>query len=463
MNTDIAVPKAGAAPLPELAAFLAPCAHLFRRSQSREGLERSVTGLLTDLPRKNCDTIAAAVAGTSPERLQHLLTDADWDPLALDEQRVRHLVTLSPPNGILAIDDTGLPKQGKASPGVARQYSGTLGKVGNCQIVVSAEYVVDDPTTSQPLHWPVSARLYLPQGWADDPVRRERAHVPPARSFATKITLALELIDRAVAWGVPFAAVAADAGYGSNPGFVAGLEARHLAYVVGIEKRFGLRLPTDVGGQASASPPPYSGRGRPRRVSPAPLQTPESLMATFTEDQWQSLHWRKGGSGSLGKQFVAVRVHPATGSAQNPSRLTTGPEGWLLVERPLPGEDGDTKYFLSNLPLDTSLLRLATICHGRWPIEQFYEDAKGECGLDDYQGRRWDGVHRHLALVMLTYCFLLLHRATPSGEGGFSPLRPQPVLPGGPSPDPRLAPAGPRPLVRRHQPDPILPPSALLT
>src|SRR5579864_7937706 len=137
---SITVPKASPAPLPELATFLAPFAPLFRRSQSRESLERYVTGLLTDLPRKNCDTIAAAVAGTSTERLQHLLTDATWDPLALDEARVRQLVALSPAGGILLLDDTGLPKQGRASAGVARQYSGTLGKIGNCQVLVSAAY-----------------------------------------------------------------------------------------------------------------------------------------------------------------------------------------------------------------------------------------------------------------------------------------------------------------------------------
>src|SRR5215216_1302141 len=119
----VAVPKASPAPLPELAAYLSPFAPLFRRAQSRQSLDRYVTGLLTDLPRKNCDTIAAAVAGTTTERLQHLLTDADWDPLALDEVRVRRLVALSPAAGILLLDDSGLPKQGKASVGVARQYS----------------------------------------------------------------------------------------------------------------------------------------------------------------------------------------------------------------------------------------------------------------------------------------------------------------------------------------------------
>jgi SRSO17 transposase len=158
-----AVPTAGPAPLPALAAYLAPFAPLFRRAQSRHSLERYVTGLLTDLPRKNCDTIAAAVAGTSTERLQHLLTDADWAPEALDEARVRQLVALSPPGGVLVVDDTGLPKKGSGSVGVAPQYSGTLGKVANCQVVVTAEYVEDAPETSTPLHWPVSARPFLPE------------------------------------------------------------------------------------------------------------------------------------------------------------------------------------------------------------------------------------------------------------------------------------------------------------
>ena len=180
-----AVPRAGPEPLPTLEAYLRPYASLFRHSQSRpswESLERYVTGLLTDLPRKNCDAIAAAVAGTTTERLQHLLTDADWDALALDEARVRRLVGVSPPNGVLVLDDTGLPKQGKASVGVARQSSGTLGKVANCQVVVSAEDVEDTPSTSTPVHWPVGARLYLHETWTAATeaaaTRRARARVP---------------------------------------------------------------------------------------------------------------------------------------------------------------------------------------------------------------------------------------------------------------------------------------------
>jgi SRSO17 transposase len=158
---DTYVPQASPQPLPEVAAYLAPFRSLFRYRQGWESVERYVTGLLTNLPRKNCDVLAAVLANTSVERLQHLLTDAPWDPLALDEQRVRQLVATSAPGGMLVLDDTGLPKQGNASVGVSRQYSGTLGKKGNCQVVVSAEYVEDRLERTDPVHWPVTAQLYL--------------------------------------------------------------------------------------------------------------------------------------------------------------------------------------------------------------------------------------------------------------------------------------------------------------
>src|SRR5260370_38517038 len=159
MNTP-RVTKASPEPLPELAPFLEPFAPLFRRHTSRESMERYLTGLLTDLPHKACETMADTMLRTSLERLQHLLTDAAWDPLELDEARVKRLMELHPvTDGILIFDDTGLPKKGNASVGVAPQYSGTLGKIGNCQVVVSAEYLADDPASSTPFHFPVSATL----------------------------------------------------------------------------------------------------------------------------------------------------------------------------------------------------------------------------------------------------------------------------------------------------------------
>jgi SRSO17 transposase len=455
---DDTTPKASPDPLPEVGVFLAPFASVFHNRQSWRTVERYVTGLLTDLPRKNCDTIAATVAGTSTERLQHLLTDAAWDPRELDQARVRALAAHSPAGGILVLDDTGLPKQGKASAGVARQYSGTLGKVGNCQVVVSAEYVEDDPSSSRPLHWPVSAHLYLSEAWIADEKRRQRTHIPEETTFQTKPALALALVDRARAWAVPFAAVVTDSGYGDNPSFLAGLEERQIPYVCAVETTFGLRLPAEVA--AAPGPPPQQGRGQPTKARPAPLYAAQALLDRLPEAAWQPVCLREPVTGQpLRKQVVALRVHRATGSARHStshSRVSTGPEGWLIGERPLPGEPGDAKRYFSTLPANLAPERLLALAHARWVIERFYEDAKGECGLDDYQGRRWEGLHRHLALVMLAYSFLLCHRLTPDTgvDGGFPPLNgatPQP--PCRPSRRPALALPGPRPLARRLRPD----------
>jgi SRSO17 transposase len=460
MNTHI-VPKASPDTLPELATYLEPFAPLFRRSTSRASVERYLTGLLTDLERKNCDTIAAAVAGTSTERLQHLLTDATWEPQALDQLRVTALVAQSPPHGLLLLDDTGLPKQGRSSVGVARQYSGTLGKVANCQVVVSAHYVADEPTSSAPVHWPLTARLYLPEAWAADSARRAKVRVPTDVTFQTKPELALALVDQARTWGVPFACVVADAGYGDNPTFLQGLDDRQVAYVVGVSSTFGVRLPDEVHAAALLPPPRPRGRGQPQKPRPAPLYAAKAVLDALPADRWQPITWREHDAVVLRKHFVAVRVHWATGGAQfstSHHRVTTGPEGWLLGERPLPGEHGEVKWYYSNLPVDTPLHRQVELAHSRWPIEQFYEDAKGECGLDHYQGRRWDGLHRHLALVMLAYSFLARQRWMPANMAGFSPLWGAPLVPGGPSPGVAVALPRCRVMAHRDQPDYPFPP-----
>src|SRR5215218_3756995 len=404
-----AVPKASTDPLPEIAQFLKPFAPLFRRSPSRHSLERYITGLLTDLDRKNCDTIAAAVAGTSTERLQHLLTDADWYSRQLDGARVRSLSEKSPEGGILVLDDTSFPKQGKSSVGVARQYCGALGKRANCQVVVSAHYVVDEPESSRPLHWPVCAQLYLPESWAQDQKLREKAHIPDEVQFWSKPHIALSLVELSGEWGVPFEVVVADSGYGKYPMFLEGLEERKLPYVCGVESTFGVRLPEEVRAAKEAGAPPYRrGRGQPPKERPAPLYTAKEVIGSLPEEAWQTVLWREGTKGTLSKQMVALRVHRATGSDRHSTtheRVVTAQEGWLIAERPLrraaeedlPGEE-ELKYYYSSLGAEVPLKRLAALAKSRWAIEQFYEDAKGECGLGDYQGRRWDGLHRHLAL-----------------------------------------------------------------
>ncbi len=462
-NIPDAVPKASSDPLPEISAFLEPFAPLFRRSQSRHSLERYITGLLTDLDRKNCDTIAAAVAATSTERLQHLLTDAEWDPQQLDATRVRSLSEKSPKSGILVLDDTSFPKKGNRSVGVARQYCGELGKRANCQVVVSAQYVADEPESRAPLHWPVSARLYLPEEeWVNDFKRRERAHVPEEVGFETKPQIALSLIERAKRWEVPFGLVVADSGYGDNPNFLKGLQERKVRYVCAVDSTFGVRLPEEVRAAKEAGAPPYKGRGQPPKERPAPLYTAKEMIGSLPEEAWAEVRRREGTKGTLGKRVTAVRTHWGTGSPRHSTsheRVVTGAEGWLIGERPLKAgaEEkyaAETNYYFSDLPEDTSLERLATLAHSRWAIEQFYEDAKGECGLGDYQGRRWDGFHRHLALVMVAYSFLMLHSSIAPGEGAgesFFPLGKAHDTTQDPQAGPSMAAARPGAVVHRNR------------
>src|SRR5688572_32573455 len=220
---------ASPASLPELDAFLSTFKVRFGRPKAQAALERYLMGLLTELPNKNCDTMAQAVPGTHEQRLQGLLTTMNWDEEELNRQRVEKMIAeATVGNGVLIFDDTGFAKQGKASVGVARQYSGTLGKVGNCQVAVTCCY--SDPQAA----WPVGVRLYLPERWTQDPDRCRKAQVPPEVGFATKPQIALRLLDQARAWGVPYRCVVADADYGDNPSFLAGLEARDEHYVVGI-------------------------------------------------------------------------------------------------------------------------------------------------------------------------------------------------------------------------------------
>jgi len=372
-------------------------------------------------------------------------------------------------------DDTGLPKKGTASVGVAPQYCGTLGKIGNCQVVVSAEYLADDPASSTPFHFPISAQLFLPESWTEDPERRKQAQVPEEITQQTKPEIALGLLDRAQQWGVPIQAVVVDAGYGDNPNFLQGLDERQVPYMCAVQSTFGCRLPDEVAATA-AQTPVYGGRGQPRKPRPAPLYTVKELIEAQPASAWQTVAWREGTKGTMQIQAVALRVHWATGSSLHStshSRVHTGPEGWLLAERPVPAtmqptqdapqekEEEKIKYWFSVLPPETSLQRLILLAHARWVIEQFYEDAKQECGLDQYQGRSWEGLHRHLALAMLAYSFLMFYRLTlplPPDEV-FPPLRHAKLTAWRASAGAALAVPGSRSLAAPDQSDPNVPSS----
>lgn len=432
--------KAGTRPLGDLAAFLAPFAGLVRRSESRHALERYTTGLLADTADKTAAALGRVVPATNAQQLQELLTRTAWDAAAMDRLRIATMVArASVGDGVVIIDDTGFAKKGTHSVGVARQYSGTLGRVDNCQVLVSAHYV------DRVFDWPITARLFLPEEWGADAARRAVAQVPATVRFQTKGAIALDLLDAGLAAGVPAATVVSDAGYGAQPTFLDGLETRALAYIVAVPATTHFRRAAAVAADTGDRPVPYQGRGRPRKgptlATRLPSADARTLLGTVAPQAWKTVAWRTGTKGALVKQCARVRVYRTAGRGREHAS-----HGWLIGERPLAGHTGEAKYYYA-WDLDARTLGdLLELMHVRWVIERFYQDAKGELGLDAYEGRRWPGLHRHVALVMLAHSYLTLRQSYDSA-----------ILT--PHPPPRPLPAAPRPPRRSRAPARGFPPS----
>ena len=364
------IPQVPSTPLPELAEFLEPYRVQFRQSEGRRSLERYLAGLLTEHPQKNCDTLAQIVPGTSEQRLQGLLTSIDWDEDDLNRQRVETMLRLpSEGDGVLILDDTGFAKQGRCSVGVARQYSGTLGKTGNCQVTGNCHYA------ERTIAWPVATRLYLPESWAHDAERRRKAKVPEEVVFRTKPQIAPDPLDRARSWGVRWACVTTDADYGDNPNFLAGVERRRQSYVVAIRSDFAVGT---------------SRRGGVTRRA-------DEWIGAQPARSWRSVTWREGSKGWMRGKFVAPRSYRVIASGRRKAGRLIGEDA----------SDGKRRYYWSNFGVDVPLERLVEYAHRRHGVERYHEEAKGLLGWDQYQGRLWPGFHRHAVCVMLAYSFLV--------------------------------------------------------
>lgn len=405
-------------------------------------------GLLLPGERKSVEPMAAL---TAPDRtaaqhqsMLHFVGNAPWsDETVL--KRVHELVgpALERHGAIEAwiIDDTGFPKKGRHSVGVARQYCGQLGKQDNCQVAVSLSIANHGASL------PVAYRLYLPEEWAKDAERRARAKVPAEVVFKTKTQIALDQIKATLCQGVAPGVVLMDAGYGADTGLRDGITALGLAYSVGILPNTTVWVP----GTMPLPPPAWSGRGRPpkrlRRDDDHQPVAVKALALSLPPQAWQTVSWREGTNDQLASRFARLRVRVA-----HRDYLLTAPraEEWLLIEWPRT-EAEPTKYFLSTLSEDICFEKLVDMTKLRWRIERDYQELKQEVGLGHYEGRGWRGFHHHATLCIAAYGFLISERETipPSGYRAATG-RQVPHLP----PDHRSGGAAPAPTTPHPKLDP---------
>ena len=381
--------------------FLGSLLPLTGRLERRRWGSFYVQGLLLEGGRKSAAQMAQRYGG-DVQALQQFVNQSPWDWYP-----IRHRLALKMSDALgkdrpaWPLDDTGFPKKGEHSVGVARQYSGTLGKVANCQIGVSLNYATDDGCV------PIDFELYLPEEWAWVPERRAKAGIPEEIKYRTKPEIALAMIDRAISWGVTPGVVCADAAYGNSGDFRAELVKRGLTYMLAVKGNTVVR--TEEG----------------------QVQAVEELAAGLPSGAWAEVCWREGTKGKLKANFAALRVFPK----HEEQAL------WLLVQAPQK-EGEDWKYWFSNLPPQTSLLELVRYAKIRWWVEQNYQQLKDELGLDHFEGRSWTGWHHHVTLVMMAFDFLVLERLRskknfwvwfdpPASEGGDPdrPIAPLGLLP----------------------------------
>lgn len=389
----------------ELSAFLDEMLEDQGRPERRAALGHYITGLLLDGERKSIQPMAArltdnpAEADAMRQRLQDCVAASRWSELDLARRFALKMDRELPGLEVIVIDDTGFAKKGKHSVGVARQYSGTLGRTDNCQVMPSVHLAGDLGSVM------VGERLYLPKEWTDDRERCRAVGVPDEVEFKTKWQIALDLIDQTLGFGIALRPVLADAGYGETVEFRDGLTQRGLTYVVGVPNNHLIWAP----GANPRPPKQRPGRGRPRSQwrdgNRKPLQI-AALVKGIPRERYKTISWREGTRGKMSSKFLAYRIRPAE---KHTKGRPPAEEQWLLCE----WHSSETKprFHFSTLPANLSLKALVRIAKLRWRVERDYQDLKGEVGLDHFEGRTWRGFHRHATLCAVAHGFLALRRA----------------------------------------------------
>jgi len=387
----------------------------------RAPLEAYLTGLLLPGERKSVEPMAARIdprhVSRTHQSMHHFVASAPWEDRAVvavaRDYALRQLERHAPV-GAWVVDDTGIPKRGKHSVGVTRQYCGVLGKQDNCQVAVSVSLV--NTTMSVPGAW----RLYLPEKWANDPERRAEAGIPEDVGFLEKWRIALEEIDALLGEGLPLAPVVSDAGYGDTTEFRDALTQRGLSYALGVKATTSVWPP----GDQPLQPRRRSRLGRPpkllRRDSRHRPVSARELAHQLPRKAWKTVRWREGTKGTLSSRFAALRVRPA-----HRDELRSEPREveWLLIEWPR-REAEPTKYWLSTVPQDVELNGLVELAKLRWRVERDYQELKDELGLDHFEGRGWRGFHHHGVLCIAAYCFLAAERGRLSPPQAVAFLKP---------------------------------------
>jgi SRSO17 transposase len=395
-------------------AYVERLAQSLGHADRREPLRGYLTGLVLPGARKSVEPMAALLAPTrvrqTHQSLHHLVADAPWqDEVVLQAVREYALAAIAQRGPIEAwiVDDTGMPKKGQHSVGVARQYCGQLGKRDNCQVAVTLS------VANEAASLPIAYQLYLPEVWANDRRRRAKAGVPEQLSFLTKPEIALRQITAAVAQGVPQGVVLGDAAYGNNSKFRQGLEALGLKYALGVQST------TTVWPENSGPLAPPAARGgrqplKPRRREAVhqPLAV-RALALRLASTAWRTVSWREGTAGMLRSRFAALRVRAVHRDA---GQTLPNREQWLLIEWPK-GAAEPAKYWLANLAAATPLKELVRIAKLRWRIERDFQELKQELGLNHFEGRSWRGFHHHGTLCIAAYGFLVAERCAFSPAG----------------------------------------------